>query len=83
MLFSRNLRIFRSIVAPFAFLQYYSTFGLIADSFFVVSFEGFTGYSMAYVLFASFLILESLLLCRGVEDLNDLVRFDSWFDASQ
>uniref|UniRef100_A0A182KEN7 Odorant receptor n=1 Tax=Anopheles christyi TaxID=43041 RepID=A0A182KEN7_9DIPT len=69
-----NLRIFRSIVAPFAFLQYYSTFGLIADSFFVVSFEGFTGYSMAYVLFASFLILESLLLCRGVEDLNDLVR---------
>nr|QXO33991.1 olfactory receptor Or62 [Anopheles arabiensis]QXO34003.1 olfactory receptor Or62 [Anopheles arabiensis] len=69
-----NLRIFRSIVAPFAFLQYYSTFGLIADSFFVVSFEGFTGYSMAYVLFASFLILESLLLCRGVEDLNDLNR---------
>uniref|UniRef100_A0A182PV77 Uncharacterized protein n=1 Tax=Anopheles epiroticus TaxID=199890 RepID=A0A182PV77_9DIPT len=69
-----NLRILRSIVAPFAFLQYYSTFGLIADSFFVVSFEGFTGYSMAYVLFASFLILESLLLCRGVEDLNDLNR---------
>ncbi|XP_050080926.1 uncharacterized protein LOC126568485 [Anopheles maculipalpis] len=69
-----NLRIFRSIVAPFAFLQYYCTFGLIADSFFVVSFEGFTGYSMAYVLFASFLILESLLLCRGVEDLNDLNR---------
>uniref|UniRef100_A0A182RV58 Uncharacterized protein n=1 Tax=Anopheles funestus TaxID=62324 RepID=A0A182RV58_ANOFN len=69
-----NLRLFRSIVAPFAFLQYYCTFGLIADSFFVVSFEGFTGYSMAYVLFASFLILESLLLCRGVEDLNDLNR---------
>ncbi|XP_053660332.1 uncharacterized protein LOC128709358 [Anopheles marshallii] len=69
-----NLRLFRSIVAPFAFLQYYSTFGLIADSFFVVSFEGFTGYSMAYILFASFLILESLLLCRGVEDLNDLNR---------
>uniref|UniRef100_A0A182M2U7 Gustatory receptor n=1 Tax=Anopheles culicifacies TaxID=139723 RepID=A0A182M2U7_9DIPT len=67
-----NLRLFRSIVAPFAFLQYYCTFGLIADSFFVVSFEGFTAYSMAYVLFASFLILESLLLCRGVEDLNDL-----------
>uniref|UniRef100_A0A182W239 Uncharacterized protein n=1 Tax=Anopheles minimus TaxID=112268 RepID=A0A182W239_9DIPT len=69
-----NLRLFRSIVAPFAFLQYYCTFGLIADSFFVVSFEGFTAYSMAYVLFASFLILESLLLCRGVEDLNDLNR---------
>uniref|UniRef100_A0A182NCC7 Uncharacterized protein n=1 Tax=Anopheles dirus TaxID=7168 RepID=A0A182NCC7_9DIPT len=69
-----NLRIFRSIVAPFAFLQYYSTFGLIADSFFVVSFEGFSAYSMAYILFASFLILEALLLCRGVEDLNDLNR---------
>ncbi|XP_053675885.1 uncharacterized protein LOC128726119 [Anopheles nili] len=67
-----NLQKFRSIVGPFAFLQYYSTFGLIADSFFIVSFEGFSGYSMAYVLFASFLILESFLLCRGVEHLNDL-----------
>ncbi|KFB46816.1 AGAP011978-PA-like protein [Anopheles sinensis] len=68
----QNLRKLRSIVAPFAFLQYYSTFGLIADSFFIVSFEGFSGYSMAYILFASFLILESFLLSRGVEQLTEL-----------
>ncbi|XP_058124944.1 uncharacterized protein LOC131285429 [Anopheles ziemanni] len=68
----QNLSKLRSIVAPFAFLQYYSTFGLIANSLFIVSFEGFSGYSMAYVLFASFLILESFLLSRDVEHLNDL-----------
>uniref|UniRef100_A0A182QWS6 Gustatory receptor n=1 Tax=Anopheles farauti TaxID=69004 RepID=A0A182QWS6_9DIPT len=65
--------VFYMILAGFRLeMQYYSTFGLIADSFFVVSFEGFSAYSMAYILFALFLILEALLLCRGVEDLNDL-----------
>uniref|UniRef100_A0A182JN41 Uncharacterized protein n=1 Tax=Anopheles atroparvus TaxID=41427 RepID=A0A182JN41_ANOAO len=67
-----NLREYSLIVGPFAFVQYYGTFALIADCGFILSIEGLSSNSFIYILFATVLVFESFLICRGIEKLNGL-----------
>ncbi|XP_052888197.1 uncharacterized protein LOC128296754 [Anopheles moucheti] len=67
-----NLKEFSTIVGPFSFVQYYGTFALIADCGFILSIEGLSTNGMIYLIFATVLIFQSFIICRGIEKINDL-----------
>uniref|UniRef100_A0A182FVS3 Uncharacterized protein n=2 Tax=Anopheles albimanus TaxID=7167 RepID=A0A182FVS3_ANOAL len=62
----------RAILNPIAFVQYYSTYLVIADCCFILATGKLSTYSIVYVISMTVFLAESFLLCRGVESLRDL-----------
>uniref|UniRef100_A0A182J301 Uncharacterized protein n=1 Tax=Anopheles atroparvus TaxID=41427 RepID=A0A182J301_ANOAO len=67
-----NLYEFFSTLAPFCFVQYYGTFMLLAICCAIVTFNGLSWILLVHFVFIGFLVLESFLLYRSIDILNEL-----------
>uniref|UniRef100_A0A182YBN8 Odorant receptor n=1 Tax=Anopheles stephensi TaxID=30069 RepID=A0A182YBN8_ANOST len=67
-----NLIVFRSILGPFSFVQYYGSFVLIAYYCFIIMYKGITSLTVVYIAFIVFLVVESFLFCHIISNINEL-----------
>uniref|UniRef100_A0A182JCZ8 Odorant receptor n=1 Tax=Anopheles atroparvus TaxID=41427 RepID=A0A182JCZ8_ANOAO len=67
-----NLQKLKAIINPIAFVQYYSTYLVLADCCLILATGEMSSYSIVYVISMLVFLTEAYLLCRGVENLRNL-----------
>uniref|UniRef100_A0A182P1B0 Uncharacterized protein n=1 Tax=Anopheles epiroticus TaxID=199890 RepID=A0A182P1B0_9DIPT len=67
-----HLQYLKAVIGPFAFVQYYSTYLIIADCCFILVSHGLSSFSIVYFISMTVFLTESFFLCLGVEHLRDL-----------
>ncbi|EAA43309.1 AGAP011989-PA [Anopheles gambiae str. PEST] len=67
-----QLQHLKAVIGPIAFVQYYSTYLIIADCCLILVSHGLSSFSIVYFISMLVFLTESFLLCHGVENLRDL-----------
>uniref|UniRef100_A0A182W248 Uncharacterized protein n=1 Tax=Anopheles minimus TaxID=112268 RepID=A0A182W248_9DIPT len=67
-----HLQHLKAVIGPIAYVQYYSTYLVIADCCFILASHGLSSYSIVYVISMTVFLTESFFLCQGVEHLRNL-----------
>uniref|UniRef100_A0A182QVP6 Odorant receptor n=1 Tax=Anopheles farauti TaxID=69004 RepID=A0A182QVP6_9DIPT len=70
--FVKNLQQLKSLIGPIAFVQYYSTYLVIADCCLILAYDGLSSYSIVYLISMMVFLTEFFFLCHGIECLRDL-----------
>uniref|UniRef100_A0A182RMP9 Uncharacterized protein n=1 Tax=Anopheles funestus TaxID=62324 RepID=A0A182RMP9_ANOFN len=67
-----HLQLLQAVIGPIAFVQYYSTYLVIADCCLILVSHGLSSYSIVYVISMTVFLTEFYFLCHGVENLRNL-----------
>uniref|UniRef100_A0A182K500 Odorant receptor n=1 Tax=Anopheles christyi TaxID=43041 RepID=A0A182K500_9DIPT len=67
-----HLQQLKTVIGPIAFVQYYSTYLVIADCCFILASHGLSSFSIVYLISMVVFLTEFFFLCHSVESLRDL-----------